>query len=173
MKSFLNFAKSRHSVRNYEEKEVEQVKIDEILEAGRIAPSAANKQPCRFLVLKEKESIKKLQKACNSHGAPLVMVVCSNKHSVWVRPFDNASMIDIDASIATDHMMMCAQDLGLSSCWITYFKPDILRKEFKIPHELIPINILAIGYGKEAPKSIERYAQDRNAMKDIVYYNSF
>ncbi len=173
MKNFLDLAKSRHSVRNYNEKEVEQARIDKILEAGRIAPSAANKQPCRFLVLKEKESIKKLQKACNSHGATLVIIVCSNKHSVWVRPFDNASMVDIDASIATDHMMMCVQDLGLSSCWITYFKPDILRDEFNIPEELIPINILAIGYGKETPKSIERYSQDRNSMEDIVHYNSF
>ncbi|WP_029409864.1 nitroreductase family protein [Treponema pedis] len=173
MTSFLDLAKSRHSVRHYENKPVETEKLNAILEAGRIAPTAANQQPCRFLVLSETKAIEKLQKACTSHDAPLVIIVYANKKAVWVRPFDKASMADIDTSIACDHMRLCAQDLGLSSCWITYFKPDIVRKEFNIPDELIPVNILAIGYGSEPPKPQSRYEDDRNPIEDIVQYSSY
>lgn len=82
-------------------------------------------------------------------------------------------MTDIDTSIACDHMMLCAQDLGLSSCWITYFKPDVVRSEFNIPERLIPVNILAIGYGTESPKPPTRYENDRKSLADIVTYASY
>jgi len=129
-KSFLDLAKSRYSVRKYENREVEAEKLTAILEAGRIAPTAGNQQPCIFLVLNNEESIEKLCKACSPHGAPLAIVVCAEKTTAWVRPFDKANMSEIDTTIAADHMMMCAQDLGLSSCWITYFDPNLLDHLF-------------------------------------------
>lgn len=170
---FLELAKKRYSVRNYEAKPVEKEKLDMILEAGRVSPTAANQQPNRFLVLNEAEDLQKLAKACTPHGAPLAIVVCADKNVAWVRPFDKASMVDIDASIAADHMMMCAEDMGLGSCWITYFDPAIVRKEFNIPDNLIPINILAIGYPVGTPASPERHSKTRNPMGDIVLYKSF
>lgn len=130
-------------------------------------------RPCSFLVLNDKEAISKLEKACSSHGAPLAIVICADKTKAWVRPFDNANMVDIDSSIATDHMMMCAQDLGLSSCWITYFDPAIVRKQFNIPSNLIPINILAIGYGADQPQSPNRHAKTRKPLNSIVKYGAF
>lgn len=173
MNHFLELSKSRHTVRNYENKEVEPEKLNTILEAGRIAPTAANRQPCRFLVINDDGSMAKLQNACNAHGAPLAIVVCAVRNGAWVRPFDRASMAEIDTSIATDHMMLCAQDLGLSSCWITFFKPDVLRQQFNIPDELVPVNILAVGYGSEKPLSPDRYAYDRNPLEQIVQYSTF
>jgi nitroreductase len=172
-KSFLDLAKSRYSVRKYEDRTVEAEKLTAILEAGRVAPTAANKQPCIFLVLNTGESIEKLYKACNPHGAPLAIVVCADKKSVWIRPFDKANMVEIDSSIAADHMMMCAQDLGLSSCWITYFDPAIVRKEFNIPDNVVPVNILAIGYGADEPQSPDRFSQTRKPLDAIVKYSSF
>lgn len=172
-KSFLDLAKSRYSVRKYENRAVEAEKLTAILEAGHVAPTAANKQPCIFLVLNNEESIEKVCKACSTHGAPLAIVVCADKKSVWVRPFDKASMVDIDSSIAADHMMLCAQDLGLSSCWITYFDPAIVRKEFNIPDNLVPVNILAIGYGADEPQSPDRHTQTRKPLDSIVKYSSF
>jgi len=171
--SFLDLAKSRYSVRKYENRSVEAEKLSAILEAGRIAPTAANKQPCIFLVLNNEESIKKLCKACNPHGAPLAIVVCADKKSVWIRPFDKASMADVDSTIATDHIMLCAQDLGLSSCWITYFDPAIVRKEFNIPDNIVPVNILAIGYSADEPQSPDRHTQTRKPLDSIVKYSSF
>ena len=172
-KSFLDLAKSRYSVRKYENRAVEAEKLNAILEAGRIAPTAANQQPCIFLVLNNEEAIEKLYKACNPHGAPLAVVVCADKSSAWVRPFDKANMGEIDSTIAADHMMMCAQDLGLSSCWITYFDPKIVRREFNIPDDIIPFNILAIGYGADEPQSPDRFAQTRKPLDAIVKYSSF
>jgi len=171
--NYLDLAKSRYSVRKYESKTVEAEKLTAILEAGHVAPTAANQQPCVFLVLNDKEALSKLSKACTPHGAPLAIVVCADKNSAWVRPFDNASMVDIDATIATDHMMMCAQDMGLSSCWITYFDPSIVRTQFNIPANLVPVNILAIGYSADMPQSPNRHAQTRKPLDAIVKYSSF
>jgi len=171
--NFGELAKSRYSVRKYLDKAVETEKLNVILEAGRVAPTAANKQPCVFLILNDRETIEKLSQACDPHGAPLAIVVCANKRTAWVRPYDKASMIEIDSTIATDHMMMCAQDLGLSSCWITYFNPAVLRKDFNIPEELVPVNILVIGYGDDKPQSSDRHTQTRKSLNSIVKYSTF
>ena len=171
--NFLDLAKNRYSVRKYQDRAVETEKITAILEAGRVAPTAANKQPCIFLVLNDRETIEKLGRACNPHGAPLVIIVCADKTIAWVRPFDRASMIEIDSTIAADHIMMCAQDLGLSSCWITYFDPAIVRKDFNIPDNLVPVNILSIGYGNDNPQSSKRHEHTRKPLNSIVKYTTF
>ena len=173
MVNFLDLAKKRYSVRSYESKKVEEEKLLQILEAGRIAPTAANIQPQRFLVIKSEEALKTLSKGVNYHNAPLAIIVCGDHDNVWVRPFDGKNMIDIDTSIVTDHMMMTAEDLGLGSCWLTYFDPEIIRKEFNIPSHLEPVSILAIGYQAGKSQSPERYNVTRSPLKDILYYDSF
>ncbi|MDR2941172.1 MAG: nitroreductase family protein [Treponema sp.] len=172
-KTFLELAKSRYSARKYENKPVSSDKLSAILEAGRVAPTAANKQPCVFLVLNDEESIAKLSNACTPHGAPLAIVVCAEKDTAWVRPFDKSNMSEIDSTIACDHMMLCAHDLGLSSCWITYFNPCVVRKEFNIPDSFIPVNILVIGYSAGEPQSPGRHSQTRKPLDSIVKYSSF
>ena len=83
-------------------------------------------------------------------------------------------MVDIDATIATDHMMMCAESLGLQTCWITYFNPEILRESFNIPANLIPVNILVIGYSADKTAlSKDRHSETRKAISEIVTYDSF
>jgi nitroreductase len=101
------------------------------------------------------------------HGAPLAIIVCADKNTAWVRPFDQANMIEVDSTIAADHIMLCAQDFGLSSCWITYFNPAIIRRDFNIPDNLVPVNILAIGYGGR-PAEIFRTA--RTDKKTASFY---
>jgi len=170
---FLDLAKQRYSVRKYENRPIEDDKLNMILEAGRVAPTAANLQPNVFLVLKDKEAMEKLSLACNPHGAPAAIVACADKNTAWVRPFDSHSMVDVDATIACDHMMLCAQDLGLSTCWITYFDPVILRKEFNIPQNLIPVNILVLGYGADKPQSPDRHTATRKPLSQYIQYGSF
>ena len=171
--SFLDLAKSRYSARKYEDRAVEIAKLAAILEAGRVAPTAANKQPCIFLVLNDSAGLEKIAKACRPHGAPLVIVVCADKDIAWVRPHDKANMVEIDSTIATDHMMLCAQDLGLSSCWLTFFDPAIVRQEFNIPDNIVPVNILVIGYGADNPPPSDRHAQTRKPLDAVVKYSSF
>jgi len=155
--SFLELAKKRYSVRKFEAKKVEEEKLLQILEAGRVAPTAANYQPQRIVVVREAPGLSKLKKAANIYEAPLAVVVCADHHSAWKRPYDGKGMVDIDATIVTDHMMMEATELGLGTVWICYFKPDVLRKEFNIPDYVEPVNILAIGYAAGQIASPDRH----------------
>ena len=146
---FLEIAKKRYSVRNYSDKKVEAEKLDKILQAAHVAPTAANLQPIHLIAVQGKDGLEKIGKGANIYGAPLAVIVCADHDKAWVRPFDNKQTGDIDASILTDHMMIEATELGLGSVWVCYFKPDIIRKEFNLPDNLEPVNILAIGYSSE------------------------
>ena len=167
---FLTLAKTRCSIRSYQNKKVEQEKLNKILEAARVAPTAANLQPVRLLAVRSPEGLEKLGKAANIYGAPLAVIVCADRGKTWTRPFDNKQSGDIDASILTDHMMLQATELGLGSVWICWFKPDVLRKEFALPEELEPVNILAIGYAAEQPASPDRHAKTRIPIGQLVSY---
>lgn len=168
--SILDIAKKRYSVRNYKPTPVEKEKLLQILEAGRVAPTGANAQPYKLLVVQEKEGLEKIGKATNFFGAPLAIIVLGDKDKAWVRPFDGKNIVDIDASIVTDHMMLQATELGLGSVWICYFKPDVIKAEFKLPDNLIPINILAIGYPNRTPLSPDRHDTERNPLSEMVAY---
>ena len=167
---FLDIAKSRYSVRSYMDKEIEKEKLDKILEAAHVAPTAANLQPVRLLVVKEKENLAKINKAANTYNAPVAIIVCSDHSKAWTRPFDGKQTVDIDASILTDHMMLQATELGLGSVWICYFKPDIIQQEFQLPAYLEPINILALGYSDELPVNIDRHGFERIGVDELVQF---
>lgn len=167
---FLEIAKKRYSVRNYSDRKVEAEKLDKILQAAHVAPTAANLQPVHLIAVQEKDGLEKIGKGANIYGAPLAVIVCANHNKAWVRPFDNKQTTDIDASILTDHMMIEATELGLGSVWVCYFKPDIIRKEFNLPDNLEPINILAIGYSNEEAADPERHSQTRIPVKELVSY---
>ena len=168
--NFLNIAKKRHSVRSYNSQNVEPEKLDKILEAAHSAPTAANLQPVRLLVIQEKEGLDKISKAANIYNAPLAIIVCSDHSIAWKRPFDNKQTTDIDASILTDHMMLEATELGLGSVWICYFKPDVIKDEFNLSDNLEPVNLLAIGYSDEKPASLTRHEETRIPLSDLVSY---
>ena len=112
-------------------------------------------------------TLEKLGKATNIYDAPVAVIVCADKTKAWKRPFDGMQTTDIDASILTDHMMLEAVEQGLGTVWICYFKPDVLKEEFKLPDSLEPINILAIGY---ADASVVKPAKDRIPVKELVEY---
>lgn len=168
---FSELIKQRCSVRAYLDKPVEAAKLNQILQAGRLAPTGANKQPQRILVLNTPAHLKKVEKAAKIFGAPLVLVVCSDENAVWRRPLDGKDLLDIDATIVTTHMMLQATELGLGSIWICAFNPDILRQEFDIPHYWRLVNLLAIGYGVDGTqKPIDRYEQERKPLNETVFY---
>lgn len=168
--NFLEIAKSRYSVRSYSDKKVEQEKLDKILYAAHVAPTAANLQPVRLIAVQSDEGLNKIGKAANIYGAPLAIIVCSEHNKVWTRPFDGKQTVDIDASILTDHMMLEATELGLGTVWICYFKADIIKREFDLPNNIEPINILAVGYSNEPPTNPERHSTQRIPLTELVYY---
>lgn len=170
---FIKLAKKRYSCRSYQDRKVEQDKLEVILEAGRVAPTACNNQNQRVLVIQSEEGMEKLSKAARTFHAPLVIIVCADKNETWTRPIDGIQTVDVDASIVTDHMMLAATDLGLNSVWICYFNAEVLRKEFNIPENYIPVNILAIGYEAGEGKSPERHEEMRKPISQTVTYETF
>ena len=168
---FLNIAKSRYSVRNYSSQKVEQEKLDKILEAAHVAPTAANLQPVRLIVVREKDRLDRISKAANIYNAPVAIIVCADTSIAWERLFDKKKTGDIDATILTDHMMLQATELGLGSVWICYFKPDIIKEEFNLPDNLEPVNILAVGYADETPANPERHSAMRKPLEELVSYD--
>jgi nitroreductase len=171
--SFLELAQKRYSVRSYQKREVEPEKIKLILEAGRVAPTGANFQPQRLLVIQTKDGLEKLKNSANLFDAPLAIIVCGDSEDVWKRPYDGKSILDIDVSIVTDHMMLQATELDLGTIWVCYFKPDILRRDFNIPKNLNPINILGIGYASGEPAAANRHNKTRKPLIETAFFNSF
>jgi nitroreductase len=144
---FLSLAEKRYSVRKFADKPVEKEKLDEILEAGRLAPTACNNQPQKIIVANDKASLEKVSKCTRyGFGAPVVLIVCYDKGESWKRAFDGKDMGDVDAAIVTTHLMLEAADLGLGSTWVGSFDPDAARKEFALPENIVPVAFLPIGY---------------------------
>ena len=170
---FLNLAKRRFSVRKYRDKPVSAEMINSILEAGRVAPTGANLQPHRIILVQSKEGIGRLSMGAKTCGAPVAFIICSENKKSFERPFDGKSMSDIDASIVTDHMMLEATDLGLGSLWMTYFDPEIIREKFNIPDNLEPVNILLVGYPDQEEASPDRHSVMRKTMDEMVVLELF
>ncbi len=168
--SFIEIAKKRYSVRKYSDRAVESEKLEKIIEAAHVAPTAANLQPVKLIVVQSEEGLNKLGKAANTYDAPIAIIVCADHSKAWTRPFDGKKTTDIDATILTDHMMHEATELGLGTCWVCYFKADIISKEFRLPDNLEPINILAIGYADEVPADSNRHVKERIAVEKLVTY---
>lgn len=171
--SFIELAQKRYSARKFTSQKVEKEKLNQILEAGRIAPTAANKQPQRLLVVQSDEGLSKMTKAARFYNAPVVIIICADKNEAWVREYDNKDTCHIDASIVTDHMMLEAEDLGLNTLWMTWFNPLILREEFCIPEDFEPVNLLAIGYNSGDPLSPDRHSRTRKPLSETVFFESF
>lgn len=112
---FLSLAKKRYACRSYQQRKVEPEKIAAILEAGRVAPTGANRQPQRLVVVESAEGMERLARCTRDFGAPLAIIVCADTNEVWTRKYDGKKIGDIDASIVTDHMMLAAASLGLDT----------------------------------------------------------
>ncbi len=144
--TFIDLANERYSSRKYLDTPVENEKIESILEAGRMSPTAKNLQPARVIVAESQEALAKLGKTARLYGAPLGLVVVVDVEKAWVRPFDGKNFGDIDASIVVTQMMYRAQELGLGSVWIGYFDPVILKEELGLKDNEEVSAILAVGY---------------------------
>lgn len=170
---FLELAKARYSVRQFSQQRVEAEKLDRILEAGRLSPTAANAQPQRILVLDSEISLNKL-KACSVYhfNAPLVLLICYDNTVSWKRPYDNNDSGYVDASIVTTHIMLETANLGLGSTWVGHFDPAAIQEAFALSANIIPVALLPIGYPAETsspnPNHNKRYDKNKT-----VFFNTF
>jgi len=170
---FLELAKQRYSVRKFNNKKVEQEKVNLILEAGRVAPTAVNYQPQRILVLDNEESLNKLRNCTPFRfQETLAMLVCYDKNISWKRKYDVKDSGGIDASIVATHMMLEATNLGLGSTWVGHFDPEAIIEKFALPNNIIPVAILFLGYPHE-DSTPHMYHNTRFERSKTVFYNVF
>ena len=172
--TFIDLAKKRYSSRNYQDKQVEKELLLQVLEAGRVAPSAKNKQPWHFVVITKEESLKKIKECYERdwiESANCVIVVCGDHREAWRRA-DGKIHTDVDVSIAIDHMTLAATDLGLATCWVCKF--DVLKcvKALDLPDDVEPIALLPIGYPADKT-DVNRHDQLRKPLDEIVHWEKF
>jgi nitroreductase len=169
MNSFIELAKLRFSCRKYLQKEVSKDVIESVLEAARIAPSATNSQPWRFIVV-TKEPLLQQVKDCYSREwlrlAPVVIIACGD-HSISWRRADGKDHCDIDLAIAIDHLTLMAANVGLGTCWICKFDAMKTSEILKLPSHLTPIALISLGYPAETPNEVGPHFK-RKPLNDIV-----
>lgn len=147
---FTELIRVRESIRSYDpSRPVSKDVLTKILEAGRLAPSAANRQPWKFFIISSKEILSKVRLCYEKEwfqGAPHILAVVGNEKEAWTRRYDNRCFIETDLTIAMDHLILAATNEGVGTCWISNFKPDVLRKALSLKdHEHI-FAITPLGY---------------------------
>jgi len=168
---FYEAVRLRRSIRKYKPDPVEQEKLGRVLEAARLAPSAANRQPWQFIVItdaKRREAMKAAYDREWFWKAPVIIAACLDTAACWKRQGDGKSYGDVDVAIAFDHLTLAAAELGLGTCWIGAFNPVEARRLLELPAGVEPIALTPLGYpaGEAKPRS-------RKGLNEIVKWERF
>lgn len=164
---FFDTLKARFSVRAYSDRPVEPEKLVQVLEAARLAPTAANKQPFKLVVFKtadRSETLKRVYHRPFFVQAPLVIGVFASVTEAWTRG-DGMNYGDVDATIAMDHLILAATDLGLGTCWVANFNAQAAGEAAGLGPDYKPVAFTPLGYpDASAPE------RKRKALDDLVVY---
>jgi nitroreductase len=167
---FAQLSAARYSLRKFSDRPVEQEKLDQILEAGRNAPTAHNFQPQRIFVLQTPEALEKADGCMGAHfHPPVILVVAYDPETAWHRETDGKNHGEIDAAIAATQMMLQAADLGLGTTYVGMFEPEKLLAAFPEMAGLNPIAMLPLGYPAEGAHPA-RLHNDRKPLEELVKY---
>jgi nitroreductase len=149
--TFLELAKARYSVRKFKSDMIEAEKLEAILEAGRVAPTACNNQPQKIYVVKSEENRKRLAEVCRfTFDAPVILVIAYDKDRDWKnRRMPGYSSGETDAAIVCTHMMLEAWELGIGSCWVGAFSADAIHDAISLPENVRVTAMLPIGYAAD------------------------
>ena len=165
---FSEVITTRYSVRSYLSDQVEDEKINLILESARLAPTAANRQPIQIIVMHTKgreTEIGQIYRRPWFVQAPIIIAVCAISSQAWVRESDRFNARLIDAAIVADHLILEATNQGLGTCWIAAFNVEAARKVLRLPPEVEPIIFTPLGYPADLPGS-----RIRKTMRELVQY---
>ena len=163
----LNLIFKRRSVREYTTDEIEQDKIDYIIECARLAPSAVNLQPWKFIIVKSPEKKALLQQCYHREWfvqAPLYIIALEDTTQSWKRGSDGKDHGEIDIAIAVEHIALAAVEKGLGSCWVCNFNVDLCKELFHFPDNLIPIALIPLGY----PAKEQEAVSNRKSTEEIT-----
>lgn len=162
---FFTVIESRYSVRAYTTRPVEADKLERLLRAAQVAPTAANCQPFRLMVIEtagREEELRRLYHREWFAQAPLVIAICTVPAEGWKRR-DGKNYADIDATIAMDHLILAAAALGLGTCWVAAFDPTVARAMLQLPEGIEPLAFTPVGYPADRPAP-----KTRKPLADLV-----
>ena len=163
----MDAIEKRYSVRKYADKEIEKDKLDKIMEAGRLAPTASNQQLNKHIIVTDKGLIRSLVDACEGQQwiatAPVVIVECASGDRTMICRQSARSM---DGAIAMSYMTLEAVSLGLQFCWLGWFDPDQVKRLLNIPEDHVVIAVTPIGY----PAS-EGHRSSKKNRDEVCFYN--
>ena len=169
---FFDVVRDRYSCRQFDSsKPVEDEKLEKILEAGIVAPTAKNAQPVKIWVLKSEEARAKIRSVMPFKWAdtPVVLVVGGTKEGAFVRPSDNRNFGDVDASIIATHLMLAVENVGLGSTWVGFFDVPKTKELFPEMKDYDLVAIFPIGYPASDAQPSERHTL-RKAKAEMVKY---
>jgi nitroreductase len=161
--NYFDLVRSRFSVRDFKDEPLSLEHLSAIVEAGRVAPSACNKQPQKVYIVKSKEARAALAKVCRfTFGAPVILAVGYDRDREWKnRLMGGHGSGECDASIVTTQMMLAAWELGVGSCWVGYFNADEVREALSLPEGVCITALLPLGYPKEGAKPLDLHYEYR------------
>jgi len=166
--NFNELINKRYSVRTYRPDSVEEEKLQQVLHAACLAPTAANRQPIQFIVIRtagREADLKRIYPREWFSKAPLVICACAVPSQAWSR-MDNKNYSEVDVTIAMDHLILAATDLGLGTCWIAAFDPAAAREILGLPPGVEPIAFTPLGYPADSPKE-----KKRKVLSELVRYD--
>ncbi len=167
---FTELIRKRYSVRAYKPDPVEEEKLEQVLEAMRLAPTAANRQPFQFILIHTKgreADLKRIYHRGWFVQAPLIICACGVPAQNWVRR-DDKNYNDVDVAIAMDHLILAATNLGLGTCWIAAFDPAAAREMLGLPDGVEPVAFTPLGYPADQPGP-----KRRKALSELVRYEQW
>ena len=165
---YMDVITSRYSVRAYRPDPVEDEKLQIVLEAARLAPTAANRQPIQLVIMHtagRAQEIGRIYRRPWFVQAPLVIAVCALSSQAWVRESDRFNARLIDAAIVADHLILAAANLGLGTCWVAAFDVEAARSVLQLPAEAEPVIFTPLGYPADQPG-----LKTRKPLNELVRY---
>ncbi len=164
---FYDLINARYSVRAYRPDPVEEDKLNRILEAARLAPTAANRQAFKLIVIRTKGREEELRKLYHREWfvqAPLIIGIVSLTEAAWKRR-DGKNYGEVDAAIVMDHLILAAANEGLGTCWIGAFDPVVAREILGLPENVEPVAFTPLGYPADTPQP-----KKRKPLSELVCY---
>lgn len=161
--TFLELAKERYSVRAFKDQPIEDEKLNAILEAGKVAPTACNNQPQKIYVVKSEDGRKKLSKVCKcTFDAPIILAIGYDRTRDWKNKLmPGYSSGETDAAIVCTHMMIEAWEQGIGSCWVGWFNADEVSSILNLPENIQITTLLPIGYPANAARPTPNHTSYR------------
>ena len=167
---FKEVIKARYSCKKYSDKPVEKEKLEAVLEAGRLAPTAKNLQEQHIYVLQSAEALAKVDAVtpCR-YGAPTVLLVAFDKNNVFTYPGGKRDSGVEDAYIVATHMILAAADEGLDSCWLNFLDPEKAAEMFGLPENEEVLMFLDLGYAAEGTGPLPNHASRKPLAETVSY----